>query len=116
MLADLVPVGLGGLLLVARRTAIPPPGKLLGARAAAVVLEVGLAHRPSLRPVGHVLVPVVTAGDPVDIEHNSLVDLQRPDGLAVVADGHVVAGAFDDDQSADEVGDGGHGLESVARC
>ena len=67
--------------------------------------QVSLADRPGLCAVGHVLVPVVAAGDPVHVQHHGAVDLERADGLAVVSDGVVTATGFHGDQCGDEVGE-----------
>ena len=79
------------------------------------MLQVGLADCAGRHPVGHVLMSVVAPGDPVHVLHHAAVDLQGAYGASIVADGLIVAGGLDDDQGRDEVGDGGHGLESCAR-
>ena len=77
--------------------------------------QVGLADCSGRHPVGHVLVPVMAAGDPVDVQDNGLVNLEASNGPALVTDGQVVVAALDHYQGRDEIGDSGHGLESCAR-
>jgi len=60
--------------------------------------QVGLADCSGRHPVGHVLVPVLTAGDPVDVQDNRAVDLEASNGPALVTDGQVVVAAFYDHQ------------------
>ncbi len=116
MLADFVPIGLGGLLLiVSLGTAVPYPSLVLGGLALAVVAEVSLAHCPGLRPVGHAFPSVMAACDPVHILHHTAVDLQGAYSASLIADGKIVARGLYDDQGRDEVGESGHGLKSCAR-
>ena len=68
-------------------TAVPYPGLLLGRLTLAVVLQVGLAHSPGLHPVGHLLPPIVAAGESVHVLHHAAVDLQGANGASIVADG-----------------------------
>lgn len=99
MLADFVPIGLGGLLLVVSLgTAVPDPSLLLGCLALAVVGQVGLADCSGCHPVGHVLMPIMASGDSVDVQDNGLVDLEASNGPALVTDGQVVVAAFYDHQ------------------
>ena len=48
--------------------------------------------------------PIVAAGDPVNIDHNGLVNLEAANGPALVTDGQVVVAALDHYQGRDEVG------------
>jgi len=98
------PVGLSGRLAVPSRATIPSPGQLLGGGAAAIVGQVGLADCSGRHPVGHVLVPVMASGDPVDVQDNGLVNLEASNGPALVTDGQVVVAALDHYQGRDEVG------------
>jgi hypothetical protein len=85
-LLNLRPIDHRRRLAISSRAPIPSPSQLLGAGAAAVVLQVGLADSTGLHPVGHVLVAVVAAGDPVHVQDNGLVDLKAADGSALVTD------------------------------
>ena len=87
MFLHLAPVALGGRLAISSRPPIPDPGLLLGGLATAVVPQVGLADRPGGGAVGHVLVPVVRPGESVHVDHHGPVDLERPNGPALVTDG-----------------------------
>ena len=102
---NFVPINLSGLLfLMSLGTAVPYPGLLLGALALAIVRQVGLADCSGCCAVGHVLVSVMAAGDPVHIDHNGLVNLEAANGSALVTDGQVVVAALDHYQGRDEVG------------
>lgn len=110
MLADFVPIGIGGLLLiVSLGTAVPYPSLVLGGLAFAVVGQVGSTHRPGLHPVGHAFPTVMAACESVHVQYNAAVDLQGAYSASLIADGKIVARGLYDDQGRDEVGESGHG-------
>jgi hypothetical protein len=66
-----------------------------------VPAQIDLANLTSRNPIGHLLVRVVRAGDPVNVHHNALVDLERTDCRATVASGIVAPTGFHGNQSRD---------------
>jgi hypothetical protein len=86
MLFDFVPVRDCGCFLITSGTAsVPFASQLLSGTAFAVVIKIDLANSTSRNSVSHLGVSVAGASNPVGIDHNRSVDLERTDSGSSVS-------------------------------
>jgi hypothetical protein len=88
MLFDFVPVRDCGLFLITSGTAsVPFASQLLSGTAFTVVIKINLANSTSRNSIGHLLVSVAGASNPVGIHYHRSVDLERTDSQSCVSNG-----------------------------
>jgi hypothetical protein len=75
---------------------------LLGRAAFAVVIEINLANSTSRNSIGHLLVSVAGASNPVCVHYDRSVDLERTDSQSCVSHGVISSVRFHGDQSRDQ--------------
>lgn len=86
MLFNFVPIANCCWLTVASRSTVPDASSFLVGLTGSVAAKINLADSTSRNSIGHLLVSVAGASDPVCIRDNRSVDLERTDCQPTISD------------------------------